>query len=82
MDAMPINASLGNRAFGKKILSYRRGSFSEIEVATKYLAWNRAAISNRGESILNFMEQRWTLLFKDYGIKPKECLTVPELLRK
>ena len=74
--SMSINSSLQNDTFdekkhpkigdsGEKIRNgYSDGSHSEIEVS-KFDEWNSAKIEERGLQLLNFMEKRWDIKFKD-----------------
>jgi len=74
--SMSINSSLQNDSFdekkhpkigdsGEKIRNgYSDGSHSEIEVS-KYDEWNSTKIEERGLQLLNFMETRWDIKFKD-----------------
>lgn len=74
--SMSINSSLQNDTFeekkhpkigdsGEKIRNgYSDGSHSEIEVS-KYDKWNVVKIEKRGLQLLNFMEKRWNIKFKD-----------------
>ena len=74
--SMSINSSLQNDNFdekkhpkigdsGEKIRNgYSDGSHSEIEVS-KFDEWNSAKIEERGLQLLNFMEKRWDIKFKD-----------------
>lgn len=74
--SMSINSSLQNDTFdekkhpkigdsGEKIRNgYSDGSHSEIEVS-KFDEWNSAKIEERGLQLLNFMEKRWCIKFKD-----------------
>lgn len=74
--SMSINSSLQNDTFdekkhpkigdsGEKIRNgYSDGSHSEIEVS-KYDEWNSMKIEERGLQLLNFMEKRWDIKFKD-----------------
>lgn len=71
-----INSSLQNDGFddkknpkyndkNEKIRNgYSDGSHSEIEVA-KETEWNPESIRTRGMKLLNFMEKRWDIKFKD-----------------
>jgi hypothetical protein len=73
---MSINSSLQNDTFdekkhpkigdsGEKIRNgYSDGSHSEIEVS-KHDEWNPTKIEDRGLQLLNFMEKRWDIKFKD-----------------
>jgi uncharacterized protein with ParB-like and HNH nuclease domain len=76
-----INSSLQNDSFedkknpkfddGKKTRNgYSDGSHSEIEVS-RYNKWDSAAIKERGLNLLNFMENRWNIKFKDKEQKIK-----------
>ena len=74
--SMSINSSLQNDTFdekkhpkigdsGEKIRNgYSDGSHSEIEVS-KHDEWNPTKIEERGLQLLNFMEKRWDIKFKD-----------------
>jgi hypothetical protein len=74
--SMSINSSLQNDTFdekkhpkigdlGEKIRNgYSDGSHSEIEVS-KHAEWNPTKIEERGLQLLNFMEKRWDIKFKD-----------------
>lgn len=74
--SMSINSSLQNDTFdqkkhpkigdsGEKIRNgYSDGSHSEIEVS-KYDEWDPTKIVERGLKMLNFMEKRWGIKFKD-----------------
>lgn len=74
--SMSINSSLQNDTFdekkhpkigdsGEKIRNgYSDGSHSEIEVS-KHDEWNTTKIEDRGLQLLNFMEKRWDIKFKD-----------------
>lgn len=74
--SMSINSSLQNDGFdekkkvkidanGKTIRNgYENGSYSEQEVA-KHEIWDAMAIKQRGIKMLNFMEERWDIKFKD-----------------
>jgi len=77
-----VNASVSNKAYSKKVIAYKHGSFSENEVAALYKHWTPKAIVTRGEKMLEFMQDRWEILFGEYKVKPKDCLVVPELVRK
>ena len=78
--SMSINSSLQNDDFddkkkpkfneeGKKIRNgYSDGSHSEIEVAQND-KWTTAHIEERGLRLLNFMEERWSIKFKDDAAK-------------
>jgi hypothetical protein len=78
--SMSINSSLQNDDFddkkkpkfneeGKKIRNgYSDGSHSEIEVA-QHDKWTTAHIEERGLRLLNFMEERWSMKFKDDAAK-------------
>ena len=71
-----INSSLQNDCFNDKKKpkfnereeivreGYSDGSHSEIEVA-RYSEWNPETILKRGNKLLEFMESRWDLKFKD-----------------
>src|SRR3989339_205977 len=71
-----INSSLQNDSFpDKKRPKYNEknerirqgfldGSHSEIEVAN-YEVWNPKSILDRGHKLLNFLEKRWNLKFKN-----------------
>jgi hypothetical protein len=77
-----VNASVSNNAYPKKVDAYKHGSFSENEVAALYNHWTLKAIVARGEKMLEFLQERWQISFDEYGMKPKDCLVVPELVRK
>jgi predicted transport protein len=64
----PINSELQNYPFSEKIRpgklgrrGYSEGSYSEIEVATRYGSgdWNFSTIRERGLGLLSFLERRW-----------------------
>lgn len=75
-----INSSLQNDCFEEKKKAkyndrnekirqgYSDGSHSEIEVST-YDEWNPKSILDRGNKLLEFMEKRWDLKFKDESAK-------------
>ena len=85
--SMSINSSLQNDDFnekkqpkkndrGEKIRNgYSDGSHSEIEVARQDV-WNPAKIEERGLCLLNFMERRWNIKFKNDQTK-KDLLFIP-----
>jgi hypothetical protein len=77
-----VNSSVGNTAFPKKVAAYQHGSFSENEVAADYKHWTPKHIIGRGEKMLEFIQNRWNIRFDEYQMKPKDCLVVPELVRK
>jgi uncharacterized protein with ParB-like and HNH nuclease domain len=73
-----INSSLQNDSYTDKLTpktndkgettrkGYADGSHSEIEVALKYpTVWNKSSIDERGLTLLKFMENRWSISFKD-----------------
>ena len=63
----PRNSSLQNKSFPEKVGSketktgYRFGSYSEIEIAA-FEDWNAESILNRGLTLLDFLEQRLSLI--------------------
>lgn len=66
-----INSSLQNDSFDdKKYITDRRprayenGCYSEMEVA-KYNEWNYDSIKDRGLKMLDFLEKRWRVKFKE-----------------
>lgn len=75
-----INSSLQNDCFDDKKKAkynekkekirqgYSDGSHSEIEVSG-YEVWNSETILDRGNKLLEFMEQRWDLKFEDETAK-------------
>ena len=75
-----INSSLQNDCFNDKKnpkcnernekvrQGYLDGSHSEIEVAG-YSEWNPETILERGNKLLEFMENRWDLKFEDENSK-------------
>ena len=70
-----VNSSLQNDEFsskkggmGKRERGYFNGSHAEQEVA-KYADWNPSAILERGMKLLQFLETRWGLSFKDDAMK-------------
>lgn len=75
-----INSSLQNDCFDDKKRAkysekkekirqgYSDGSHSEIEVSV-YEIWNADTILDRGNKLLEFMEQRWDLKFEDETAK-------------
>ncbi|AQQ52258.1 GmrSD restriction endonuclease domain-containing protein [Planococcus lenghuensis] len=77
-----INSSLQNDSFqdkkkpkydldNNKIRNgYSDGSHSEIEVSA-YQDWTPDAIRERGMKLLNFMEKRWNIKFKDEEAKER-----------
>lgn len=73
------NSSMQNDSFedkknpkGATHKGYTDGSHSEIEVAS-YSKWGADEILDRGIQLLEFMERRWNIKFKDYDSK-KELL--------
>lgn len=56
-----------------KDIGYYNGSYSEIEVA-KQKEWTPEAIKERGLSMLQFMEERWSFKFEDWNIEKEEIL--------
>lgn len=73
-----INSSLQNDSYPDKLKpktndkgdtirkGYADGSHSEIEVALKYKTeWNSSSIDERGLILLEFMENRWSISFKN-----------------
>lgn len=76
------NSKLQNYDFDKKKcikgkdgkdIGYYNGSYSEIEVA-KQTEWTTDKIKERGLSMLQFMEERWSFRFKDWGIDKEDIL--------
>lgn len=70
-----VNSSLQNDEFGskkggttKRERGYCNGSHSEQEVA-KYTDWNPQTILERGLKLLEYMEMRWGVQFKDEEMK-------------
>lgn len=89
-----VNAALQNDEFddkkngnNRRERGYFNGSNSEIEVAREYDEWNPKAILNRGIKLLEYMQERWDILFTDnekYKILGLEFMkderkTTPEL---
>jgi hypothetical protein len=79
-----INSSLQNDSYPDKLKpkinengetirkGYADGSHSEIEVALKHNAsWDNNSINARGITLLNFLEQRWGIRFKDQESRKK-----------
>ena len=73
-----INSSLQNDSYPDKLKrklndkgetirkGYSDGSHSEIEVSLNHpITWNSSSINNRGLTLLEFMENRWNIKFKD-----------------
>lgn len=70
-----VNSSLQNDEFSskkggteKRERGYSNGSHAEQEVA-KYADWNPTTILERGMKMLQYMETRWGLHFKDDAMK-------------
>jgi len=57
------NSKASNKPFRDKKEIYSSGSFNEIEVS-KYDKWTTKEIDERGEKILDFMNERWNLGLK------------------
>lgn len=84
-----INSSLQNDGFDAKKkrkedengnvlrLGYENGSYSEVEVSSKYSDWTPEAIEKRGMSLMRFMAERWDLNIKDES-ELKAMLFLPE----
>lgn len=79
-----INSSLQNDSYLEKLKpkknehgetirkGYSDGSHSEIEVALTYPdRWNNNCINQRGLTLLEFMENRWNIRFKDDDTRKK-----------
>ena len=67
----PKNSSLSNRPFPEKVavpdkrpIGYRFGCYAENEVSG-FVEWNTDAIRARGLKMVEFLEKRWGLKFKD-----------------
>ena len=62
--SIPRNSSLRNRSFHEKVgasdrkVSYKFGSYSEIEVALS-LNWGPEEILQRGLTLIDFISERW-----------------------
>lgn len=70
-----VNSSLQNDVFDnkkggteKRERGYSNGSHAEQEVA-KYTDWNPTTILERGLKLLQYMENRWSLSFKNKDMK-------------
>lgn len=59
----PINSSVQNDSFDEK-KPYYEGSYSEQEVAAEK-EWTPEAVEKRSKKLINFMEKRWDIRFKD-----------------
>lgn len=70
-----VNSSLQNVSYTEKVKGrenfrgYNEGSYSEIEVANTYPDWEPENILQRGYTLLEFMERRWNIKFKDKNAK-------------
>ncbi|NOG31558.1 DUF262 domain-containing protein [Halomonas sp. TBZ9] len=72
----PKNSSFSNKCFQDKVgdistkVGFRYGSYAENEIAT-YEKWGAVEILQRGVSLLDFMDDRWSLKIGDRGKKVK-----------
>ena len=57
----PKNSELQNSVFKIKRDSYKKGSFSEIEIATLNRVWSINKINHRAKKLLDFMKIRWRI---------------------
>ncbi len=55
------NSELLNSSFDKKKEGYKKGSFSEIEIANENDSWKIKNIKQREEIMLSFLDERWKL---------------------
>jgi hypothetical protein len=55
------NAELQNNEYSIKRDAFTNGSFSEIEIASKFSEWDETAINSRLEKLNDFMAKRWRL---------------------
>lgn len=72
------NSALQNHDFNfKKDMGngrgYYNGSYSEIEISRKR-KWTPEAILRRGKEMLAFMEERWDISFREWGINKADLL--------
>ena len=57
------NSGLGNSCYAKKRESYKKLTYSSEELAEKYESWAPKAIKERGEALIDFMEEHWRFKF-------------------
>lgn len=75
--SIPRNSSLRNRSFHEKVgasdrkVSYKFGSYSEIEVALS-LNWGPEEILQRGLTLIDFISERWGIYFTSEKTKRKQ----------
>lgn len=55
------NSELLNSSFDKKKEGYKKGSFSEIEIANENNSWTINKIKRREKRMLAFLDERWKL---------------------
>jgi antitoxin component HigA of HigAB toxin-antitoxin module len=55
------NSELQNNEYPVKRDAFKNGSFSEIEIASKFSDWDKPAIDSRLEQLNDFMAKRWRL---------------------
>jgi len=55
------NSELLNSSFDKKKEGYKKGSFSEIEIANENNSWTINKIKQREKRMLTFLDERWKL---------------------
>ncbi|NMR35480.1 DUF262 domain-containing protein [Chryseobacterium aquaticum] len=53
------NSSLRNSDYKTKRIQYKNGSYSEIEVATKFNQWTIKSVKKREKDLLDFLKLRW-----------------------
>lgn len=79
------NSELQNKCFSYKKshknredneTGYYNGSYSEIEVST-FENWTAKEITERGMRMLKFLENRWNVDMKDWGIEKNTLLNLP-----
>ncbi|MGX2984198.1 DUF262 domain-containing protein [Helicobacter sp. 23-1048] len=56
--SQPLNSELGRKPFEQKVERYKEGSYAEIEISQSK-KWDKQAIENRSEKLLDFMFERW-----------------------
>lgn len=56
--SQPLNSELGRKPFRAKAERYKEGSYAEIEISQN-AKWDKQAIENRSEKLLDFMFERW-----------------------
>ena len=64
-----INSEIQNKKYSDKKVRFSTSSYSSIEVSQTYEEWNAESIKNRGLQLLDFMERRWNIKFKNVNEK-------------